>query len=63
METIVIRRPPEITAFEFVVLSRLRAIQLTRGCTPRVPPAHKHVLTAQIEVAQGKVLRVDAPTD
>jgi hypothetical protein len=45
-------------AFEFVVLSSLRVAQLVRGCTPRVPSTHKHVTTAQLEVAAGMVVGV-----
>lgn len=52
-----VHRPPEISAFEFVVLSGLRAAQLMRGCTARVEGTHKRIETAQIEVATGKVVR------
>jgi len=45
-------------AFEFVVVSALRTAQLTRGCTPRVPAGYKHLVTAQLEVAAGKVARI-----
>jgi len=44
-------------AFEFAVLAGLRAAQLARGCTPRVPCAEKVTVTAQMEVAAGKVVR------
>ena len=51
-----IHRPPEgANAFEFVIVSALRAAQLMRGCTPRVAAAEKAVVTAQNEVAVGKV--------
>ena len=53
----VIRRPADFNAFEFVVLSGLRAAQLIRGCTPRIEGTHKVIMTAQIEVAAGKVVR------
>jgi DNA-directed RNA polymerase subunit K/omega len=53
----VVQRPPEFNAFEFVVLSGLRAAQLMRGCTPRVVSAHKVITTAQMEVAEWKVVR------
>jgi DNA-directed RNA polymerase subunit K/omega len=53
----VVQRPAELTAFEFAVLAGLRAVQLARGCTPRVPSADKIAVTAQIEVAEGKVAR------
>ena len=47
--------PLEMGKFEFVRLSALRAAQLTRGCTARVPARHKRTTTAQSEVAAGKV--------
>lgn len=50
------RRPPAIGAFEFVVLSALRAAQLMRGCLPKVEGAHKLTTTAQWEVASGKIV-------
>ena len=52
-----VQRPIEQNAFEFVVLASLRARQLSRGCTPRVPGADKITITAQMEVAEGKVTR------
>ncbi|HXQ77262.1 MAG TPA: DNA-directed RNA polymerase subunit omega [Gemmatimonadaceae bacterium] len=42
--------------FQFVVLASRRAVQLTRGCTPRVTGGHKRTTIAQLEVAQGKVV-------
>jgi len=53
-----IQRPAAINAFEFVVMSSLRAAQLMRGCTPRVTSTHKTIMTAQLEVAAGKVARL-----
>lgn len=50
------RRPQAIGAFEFVVLSALRAAQLMRGCIPKVEGAHKLTTTAQWEVASGKIV-------
>lgn len=50
-----IRRPDDMNAFEFVILSGLRAAQLMRGCVPRVEGVHKRTITAQLEVAQGLV--------
>jgi hypothetical protein len=44
-----------MNAFEFVVLSSLRAAQLMRGCVPRVASTQKMIMTAQLEVAAGKV--------
>jgi DNA-directed RNA polymerase subunit K/omega len=62
-----VHRPTEFSAFEFVVLSGLRAAQLMRGCTPRIEGGHKRIVTAQIEVATGKVVQaaraVMAPID
>ena len=52
------RRPPAIGAFEFVVLSALRAAQLMRGCIPKVQGAHKLTTTAQWEVASGKIVNI-----
>jgi DNA-directed RNA polymerase subunit K/omega len=45
-----------MNAFEFAVLAGLRAAQLRRGCTPRVPGSPKLAVTAQQEVAARKVL-------
>lgn len=50
-----IQRPPGVGAFEFVILAALRAEQLIRGCTPRIDGGHKPIMTAQFEVAEGKV--------
>ena len=48
-------RNTEFGKFEFVRIASLRAAQLMRGCTPRVPSAWKLTTTAQREVADGKV--------
>lgn len=42
--------------FEFVRLASLRAAQLMRGCTARVPERHKRTTTALREIAAGKVI-------
>ena len=52
-----VKRPDGMNAFEFSVLSSLRAGQLTRGCTPRVDGDHKLAVTAQREIAEHKVVR------
>jgi hypothetical protein len=53
-----------MNAFEFSVLSGLRAAQLHRGCTPRVPQSQKVAVTAQHEVAERKIVRsVTLPSD
>jgi DNA-directed RNA polymerase subunit K/omega len=49
-----------VGAFQFVVLSSLRAVQLTRGCRPRIDGVHKHTVMAQLEVSQGKVIQEPA---
>jgi len=56
-----INRPPEFSAFEFVVLAGLRTAQLMRGCLPRIESGHKTIVTAQLEVATRKVVRVPHP--
>jgi len=57
-----IHRPPGVGAFQFVVLSALRTQQLLRGCRPRVEGIHKASVTAQCEVAEGKVTQlIDGP--
>jgi DNA-directed RNA polymerase subunit K/omega len=48
---------------EFAVLSGLRAAQLQRGCTPRVPPSQKIAVTAQQELAERKVIRCEDGID
>jgi DNA-directed RNA polymerase subunit K/omega len=53
--SLVIRRPPGMGAFQFVVLSKLRAAQLMRGCRPRIDGTHKATVIAQLEVSEGKV--------
>jgi len=52
-----VQRPYGTNAFEFAVMSGLRAAQLTRGCIPRIESGHKNTVTAQLEVAAGKVRR------
>ena len=43
---------------EFVTLASLRAAQLMKGCTPRVHSGHKNMVTAQMEVASGAIVRL-----
>jgi DNA-directed RNA polymerase subunit K/omega len=50
-----IHRSAESNAFEFVMVAVLRSAQLKRGCRPRVPASHRSILTAQLEIAAGKV--------
>ena len=56
-----IQRPPGMGAFQFVVLATLRAAQLIRGCRPKVDGTHKASVTAQLEVAEGKVAQLLEP--
>ena len=51
-----IQLPPGLGKFEFVVVATLRAAQLMRGCRPLIESTHKPTVTAQVEVAEGKVL-------
>ena len=53
-----VKRPPDFNRFECVVLCGLRAVQLTRGCIPRVVASHKVTTTAQQEIAERKVERL-----
>jgi DNA-directed RNA polymerase subunit K/omega len=53
-----VQRPITLSAFEFAVLAGLRAGQLARGCTPRVTCSERITVTAQMEVAEGKVVRM-----
>jgi DNA-directed RNA polymerase subunit K/omega len=55
-----INRPEGVNAFEFVILAALRTAQLMRGSVPRVVASPKPAITAQREVAEGKILR-EAP--
>jgi len=50
-----VNRPAGFGAFEVAVLAGLRAAQLARGCTPRLESSHRITVTAQMEVAEGKV--------
>jgi DNA-directed RNA polymerase subunit K/omega len=56
----VVHRPADLSAFEFAVLAGLRAAQLARGCTPRVACAQKIAVTAQIEIAERKVVQTSS---
>jgi DNA-directed RNA polymerase subunit K/omega len=62
-EVEMVKRPDGMNAFEFSVLSGLRATQLNRGCTPRVPRAAKLAVTAQHEIAERKVVRSLEPSE
>ena len=52
------RLPLGMGAFEFVSLSRLRTVQLMRGCTPTMETnGHKLTVVAQMEVSSGRINR------
>lgn len=52
-----VTRPAHLNAYEFVVVSALRAQQLLAGCTPRLEGDHSAATMAQMEVAAGRVGR------
>ena len=52
-------RPIHLNAYEFVVISALRAQQLLAGCVPRLDGPHSAATMAQMEVAGGRVIRSD----
>ncbi len=56
-----IQRPSSIGSFRFVVLSVLRTKQLVRGCTPKVTAGRRPSITAQMEVAEGKITGLPVP--
>jgi DNA-directed RNA polymerase subunit K/omega len=53
-----VSRPTGINAYEFAVVAALRAKQLMSGCVPRVSGDHKKATKAQMEVADGLVVRL-----
>lgn len=53
-------RPTHLNAYEFVALAALRAKQLLAGCTPQLEGDHTAATMAQMEVAAGRVARVEA---
>ena len=53
-------RPADVNPYEFVVVAALRAQQLRAGCTPRLPGAHSATTMAQMEVADGCVVRLES---
>jgi len=57
-----VTRPAHLNAYEFVVVSALRAQQLLAGCTPRLQGDHSAATMAQMEVAAGCVARANDAT-
>ena len=60
-----VNRPYQMEAFEYVVVSVLRAQQLMKGCIPHLDGVHKATTMAQMEVSAGKIARKaeDSPAD
>ena len=56
-------RPQRLAAYEFAVVSALRAHQLMDGCPPRLAGEHTATTMAQMEVADGLVTRLQEPDD
>jgi hypothetical protein len=52
---VMIQRPTTIGSSRFVILFALRTKQLVRGCTPRVVADRRPSITAQMEVADGRI--------
>jgi len=50
-----------MNAYEFVVMSSLRAQQLMQGCVSLVEGDHKATVLAQMEVSTGRIVRAAAP--
>jgi len=57
-----VTRPTHFNAYEFAVVAALRAHQLMSGCVPCLDGEHKATTMAQMEVASGKIGRLDVPT-
>lgn len=57
-----VNRPVNQNAYEFVVISALRAQQLLAGSVPRVSGDHNAPTRAQMEVAAGYVTRANGET-
>jgi len=55
----VVTRPANTNAYEFVIISALRAKQLLAGSVPRLQGDHRAATMAQMEVAEGCITRVD----
>ena len=55
----VVNRPVHMNAYEFVVLSSLRAQQLLAGSTARLAGDHGVATMAQMEVAEGFITRAE----
>jgi DNA-directed RNA polymerase subunit K/omega len=56
-EILMVNRPSQMEAFEYVVVAALRTQQLMKGCIPRMDGMHKATTMAQMEVSAGKIAR------
>jgi DNA-directed RNA polymerase subunit K/omega len=56
-------RPPHLNAYEFVVVSSLRAKQLLAGCIAHFAEPHNAATMAQMEVAAGRIARINGEND
>ena len=54
-----VTRPPTFNAYEFAVTASLRAHQLMAGCVPQMSGDHNAATMAQMEVASGKIPRLE----
>jgi DNA-directed RNA polymerase subunit K/omega len=61
-EQVMVTRPVQMNAYEFVAVAALRAQQLLGGCTPRLAGEHSPTTMAQMEVAAGQVARTTDPS-
>jgi DNA-directed RNA polymerase subunit K/omega len=52
-----VNRPKDYNRYEFAVVAALRAKQLLAGCTARLGGDHSAATMAQMEVADGQVVR------
>jgi DNA-directed RNA polymerase subunit K/omega len=52
-------RPSHFNLYEFAVVAGLRAHQLMNGCLPQLDGEHNATTMAQMEVASGKISRVE----
>ena len=55
-----VTRPIHLNPYEFAVVASLRAHQLMHGCVPQLDGTFKATTMAQMEVAAGKIARVEA---
>ena len=61
MEADVVTVPAGMGAFKFSVIAVLRVAQLRRGCVPLVCDSGSLTVTAQREVAAGKIVQAHTP--